>query len=151
MKPIKLKTIAEELDAQFEDYRMYYNKSIGNVITVSREYLGIAEDSEEGEDFSEYDEEQRESILQALDVIMNDENYVKLPDKDDINEYEIMEDFAEDNDDLSNTMRGRGAFKKFKDEIIEQDIEDDWYDFKEKALIEIARDWCKENGIAYEE
>jgi hypothetical protein len=151
VKPIKLKTIADELDAQFEDYRMYYNKSTGEIITVSREELGIAEDSEEGADFLEYDEEQRENIVQALDIIMNDENYVELPDKDDIYEYDIMEEFAEDNDELSRAMRGRGAFRRFKDEIIEQGIEDDWYDFKEKALIEIAREWCKGNGIAYEE
>lgn len=151
MKPIKLKTIADELDAQLEDYRMYYTKSTGEIITVSREDLGIAEDSEEGDDFSKYDKEQKENILQALDVIINDENYVELPDKDDINEYDIMEEFAEDNDELSYAMRGRGAFRRFKDEIIEQGIEDDWYDFKEKTMIEIAREWCKENGILYEE
>jgi Uncharacterised protein family (UPF0158) len=82
---------------------------------------------------------------------MNDEKYVKLPDKGDINEYDIMEEFAEDNDELSRAMRGRGTFRRFKDEIIEQCIEDDWYDFKEKALIEIAREWCEENGIVYKE
>ena len=152
MKPLNLKTLAEELDDQFEEYSKYYNKTTGEIISVSFEDFRIAEDSEEGDDFSKYPDWQRESIIEALDVIINDENYIELPNQHDINEYDIMEEFCDEieNEELLDAIRGRGAFRRFKDKIIDLGVEQDWYDFKEKALMEIAKEWCEENGVVFE-
>ena len=124
MKPVKLKDIIDEMEILMEDSRKYLNKEMATIITVSTEELSIAEDSEEDDDFSEYPEWQQESLKDALDVIVNEDNYIELPDKWEINEYDIMEDFcgSVNNDRVSNDLysaiKGRGAFRRFKDAII---------------------------------
>jgi len=50
---------------------------------------------------------------------------------------------------LLNSIRGRGAFRYFKDTIHEYGIVDDWYEYREQAVKEIAIDWLKSHDIAY--
>ncbi|HOJ11789.1 MAG TPA: UPF0158 family protein [Clostridiales bacterium] len=155
MKPVKLKDIVDEMEMQMDEYHKYLNKETGEIVTVSTEELTIAEESEEDDDFSEYPDWQRDSIKDALDVIVNWENYIELPDKWEINEYDIMEEFCGSirNDRISNVLytaiQGRGAFRRFKDAIIRFEVEDDWYKFREEALKQIAIEWCEENEIKY--
>ncbi|MDK2877725.1 MAG: hypothetical protein PWR06_441 [Thermoanaerobacteraceae bacterium] len=91
MKPVKLKDIVDELEIQMDEYNKYLNKETGEIITVSTEELSIAEESEEGDDFSDYPDWQRDSIRDALDIIENWENYIELPDKWEIDEYVFPE------------------------------------------------------------
>lgn len=155
MKPVKLKDIVDEMEMQMDEYHKYLNKETGEIVTVSTEELSIAEESEEDDDFSEYPDWQQDSIKSALDVIENWENYIELPDKWEINEYDIMEEFCGSikNDRISNALysaiQGRGAFRRFKDAIIRFGVEDDWYKFREEALMQIAIEWCEENEIKY--
>ena len=46
-------------------------------------------------------------------------------------------------------ISGRGAFCRSKDTVHRYGIRNDWYDFKERRLLEMAREWCADNGIAY--
>lgn len=155
MKPVKLKDIVDEMEMQMDEYHEYLNKETGEIVTVSTEDLSIAEESEEDDDFSKYPNWQQDSIKDALDVIVNWGNYIELPDKWEINEYDIMEEFCGSikNESISNTLysaiRGRGAFRRFKDAIIRFRVEDDWYKFREEALKQIAIEWCEENDIMY--
>src|SRR5687768_17012982 len=83
--------------------------------------------------------------------------YVPLPDPEDINEYEMREAFCETlenvgrRDMLLIAIQGQGAFRRFKDAIHRLGIERQWYTFKNQAYAEITHEWCKENGIDYEE
>lgn len=153
VKPVKLKDIVDEMEMQMDDYRKYFNKETGTIITVSTEELSIAEESEEDDDFSEYPDWQQDSIKDALDVIVNEDNYIELPDKWEINEYDIMENFCDSvkngrvGNALYSAIKGRGAFRRFKDAIIRFGIEDEWYGFREDALKEIAVKWCEDNEI----
>jgi hypothetical protein len=52
---------------------------------------------------------------------------------------------------LFDAIRGGGAFRRFKDKIYYLGIEQDWYDFKEKSLMRIAKEWCTGNGLVFEE
>lgn len=66
-----------------------------------------------------------------------DENYIPIPSKFDINEYSIMEEFCIDidddklNDELYSAIKGRGAFRRFKDLIQRNGLADDWYTYRE--------------------
>ncbi len=108
-----------------------------------------------GEDFSCYPDWQQDSIKEALDVIENWDGYIELPDKWDINEYNIMEEFCLSikneklSDKLYYVIKGRGAFRRFKGEIIQYGIEEDWYNFRDEALKGIAIRWCNANEIVY--
>ena len=120
MQPVKLKDIVDEMEMQIDAYRKYLNKETGEIVTVSSEELSIAEESEEDDDFSQYPDWQQDSIKSAIDVIVNWENYIELPDKWEINEYDIMEEFCGSikNDGVSNALysaiQGRGAFRRSK-------------------------------------
>lgn len=101
------------------------------------------------------DREEREALAEEIDA--NEEDYVRLPSSYDIHEYHIMECFIESIEDenakarLSRAIRGRGAFRCFKDTICELGVREDWFAFKTAALRDIAIAWCKENGIAFAE
>lgn len=155
MKPIKLREIVDEIEMQMDEYRKFLNRKTGEIVTVSTEELSIAEESEEDDDFSEYPDWQQDSIRDALVVIVNWEDYIELPDKWEINEYNIMERFCSSirNERISNSLysaiKGCGAFRRFKGAIIRFGVENDWYKFREEALKGIAISWCEENEIVF--
>jgi len=82
------------------------------------------------------------------------EHYLPLPDRFEINEYHIMERFclsvddADIREDLCDAIRGRGAFRRFKDRVQVYGMAEDWYRYRDAALREIARAWCEAHGIA---
>ncbi len=151
--PVKLKEIIEELSFQSDEVSSMLNTKTGEVISVSDEELRAAENEEPLENFPEW---QRDAIRLAGDILESD-NYLPLPTKYDIHEYSIMERFCRsvhDNDrrdSLCHAIRGRGAFRYFKDKIHEYGMADDWYAYRDGALREIAMAWCEKNGISVTE
>ena len=85
------------------------------------------------------------------------EDAIFLPSQFEIHEYSIMENFIytiEDEEiygELLFAIRGRGAFRNFKHQIHRFGIQDDWYGFKEEKFIRIAKGWCDQHNIPYEE
>lgn len=65
----------------------------------------------------------------------------------------LMEDFIEEPDnqkiqlELYRAIQGRGVFRRFKDKIRYERIEQKWYDYQDNAYREFAFRWCKENNI----
>jgi hypothetical protein len=153
--PVKIKDLIDEMDMQFDESKKYLNKDTGEIVTASTDDLSIAEDSEEDEDFSQYPKWQRESLQEALDVIVHWDRYVELPDKWEINEYSAMERFCDSiensriSDALYAAIKGKGAFRRFKDTLIRFEMEQKWYDFYEGVLSGIAISWCDDNDVKY--
>ena len=83
--------------------------------------------------------------------------YFHLPSQYDIHEYSIMERFVWSlpegviQDRLEDAIRGRGAFRRFKDGIYRLGVEQNWYDFRDKAYREIAVEWCENHGFQFSE
>jgi hypothetical protein len=83
--------------------------------------------------------------------------FLRLPSKFDIHESQIMEDFAlpveNDSlrDELLSAIHGRGAFRYFKDVMHRRGSKEDWFEFRNKALRQIALDWLEKRGVAYAE
>ena len=81
--------------------------------------------------------------------------FFRLPSPYDIHEYSIMERFIWSlpegtiQDRLENAIRGRGAFRRFKDSIYRLDMEQEWYDFRANAYREIAIEWCNDHGFQF--
>ena len=48
-------------------------------------------------------------------------------------------------------FHGSGPFRRFKDGLCRYDLEQEWYDFRDEAYKQIARDWCNANNIRYKE
>ena len=150
---VKLTDIIEGMDFQSDEHSAFLNLTTGEVVSVTDEELRAAENDVPLEDFPDW---QHDAIRIAGEIVETD-HFLPLPDKFEINEYRIMEQFCssvddEDmRDDLCNAIRGRGAFRSFKDKIHEYGIAEDWYQYRDAALRDIAVTWCEAHGIAYTE
>ena len=133
---VKLNEVIDALDFTNDEIEYYYNPDTEEIFMSN---IGEFEDLTEDE----------------LDELF--EKSIMLPTRYDINEYEMMEDFAETISDtrLQNqlyiSLNGSGAFRRFKDTCINFDIINDWYKFRDERYKEIAIDWCKENNIEFEQ
>lgn len=132
---VKLNEVIDALDFINDEIEYYYNPDTEEIFMSN---IGDFEDLNEDE----------------LDELF--EKSIMLPTRYDINEYEMMEDFAETISDtrLQNqlyiSLNGSGAFRRFKDTCINFEIINDWYKFRDERYKEIAIDWCKENNIEFE-
>lgn len=132
---IKLSEVIDALDFTNDKIECYYNPTNEKIFMSNiGDYGNLNED--------EIDELFEKSIM--------------LPTRYDINEYEMMKEFAKTIEDtiLQNqlyiSLNGGGAFRRFKDTCINFNMIDDWYKFRDKKYKEIAINWCKENNIKFE-
>ena len=131
----KLSEVIDALEFTNDEIEYYYNLDNGEIFMSN---IGEFENLNEDE----------------LDELF--EKSIMLPTRYDINEYEMMEDFAETIKDtrLQNklyiSLNGSGAFRRFKDTCINYDIIDDWYKFRDEKYKEVAINWCRDNNIEFE-
>lgn len=133
---VKLTDIADELEMFFDDDFTFLNKETGEFLFLSREI---------DRDFDERIEEIEES-----------EAYVCLPGRFEVNDFEIMKDFACSRDEeqegqLLDVLYSPKSYRRFKDTVYHLGIEQDYYNFRDKKLLEIAKNWCEAHQIDYEE
>jgi hypothetical protein len=147
---VKLKDIIGEIEIQFEESRSFLNIKTGEIMLVTSEDLRAAEDEKPFEHLPEWEQENR---MTAIDVVENFENYIELPTKYEVNEYEIMENFCltisdqRKQESLLRAIKGKGAFGRFKDKIIDFEIENQWYSYRDECFKQIAIEWCQENKL----
>jgi hypothetical protein len=141
----------EGMEFQSDETSSYLNKRTGDVVTITDDEFRAAEDDERIEDFPEW---QHEKIKTTKEILETD-NYLSLPSKFDIHEYEIMERFClsitddEIRDSMYRSIKGSGAFRRFKEDIHRYNMAEDWYKYRKEAIKQIAIDWCEENDIEF--
>lgn len=142
---VKLKAIIEGIEMQTEMSTMYLDIKTGKLETIfDEEFWNITGEPESG-------------YFELEEKVLGNPEYISLPSEFDVNEYNIMEEFSHSLKDekiknqLLTVIKGKGAFRKFKDKLLELGIREDWFKFKEEALKEIAIEWCKVNEIPFEE
>ncbi len=132
---VKLSDVIDELESISMERDAYYNP-------VKNEFFY----SDIG-DYMNLDEDELEELY---------ENSIGLPTSYEINEYRMMEEFIETIGDVNTAnklqmeIKGRGAFRRFKDTCISFEIIEEWYKFKDEKYKEIAVKWCQENKIDFE-
>lgn len=151
--PVKLSEILDSMDFQTAKSSSYLDKSTGKVILLTSDEMYAAEEDESLDDYEDWE---RENIEIARRIVGGgDESLVPLPSKWDINEYGIMENFCysltegQAKDALCVTIRGRGAFRRFKETLRVFSLVRQWYRYRDAEMKAIAIDWCEEYGIPY--
>jgi len=153
-KKVKLSEITSALESSTTEFFFYLHKKTGKVVMVADTEMEAAEDNEPREILYEW---QRESMETARDILENEEDYLELPSQFEFHEYRVMEKFClsiEDealSDKLYYTIKGSGAFRRFKDAIHRLGIASDWYECRERALKKVAIEWCEANNVEYTE
>ena len=99
------------------------------------------------------------SMVDDMDVVYlahaYPERFLPLPKKKQIHTYAIMEEYvataprlkAKEREKLRAALDGAGPFKRFRDEVKRQKLEDDWLRYRDTRFEQMARDWCAEHGI----
>lgn len=93
------------------------------------------------------------NIVEDIDELNDD--YIKLPNRDYVDSYKIMESFIEKKvsgeakDWFTNAIKGRGAFRMFRSCLERFKLENEWYKFRDDELREVAITWCLENNLSY--
>ena len=54
-------------------------------------------------------------------------------------------------DQLWRAIKGRGAFRIFKDTLHRLGMQQSWYDYLEEAQREFVIEWAKENNVSFED
>jgi hypothetical protein len=148
-----LKEIVDALEMQFDELPAYLDRDTGEVHQIPLELIREAEeeDEEERDDLPDWEK----PLWQVARLIVKGPRFVRLPSKFDVHEWEIMNDFslsvesASIRKELLDAIRGSGAFRLFKNTIRRRRIEPAWYEFRSRALREIAIEWCAENDIPW--
>jgi hypothetical protein len=151
----KLNDIVDAIEMHFPETTSFVNKVTGEVVTMSQDVLETVDGNELDKLLSECPEWQREEYTAARDFLDHEENFVPLPDEFDVDEYSMMENFCgtvadeKMTDALYRAIHGKGAFRRFKDEIHRFGVQQQWYDYRHAELVRIAKEWCQANGIEF--
>lgn len=136
---IKLQTVIDAIEQASEAYLLYYDLKTKETVYLPDAWIT-----------GEADEE-----LAAL-LEREPQRFLQFPTKHEIHEYSIMESFVDYlppgsiKNELAAAIRGKGAFRRFKQSIRFHRIEQLWYDYQANAYRELAERWCRDNEIEYE-
>ena len=136
---IHLEQVIDAIETADDAFTYFYDTQTGETVYLQDEII-TGERNEELEELIENSPRGR---------------FLRFPTKYDIHEYRIMESFVESlppgaaRQELANAIRGRGAFRRFKNGIYYHRIEQQWFDYREQAYREIAIRWCRDVGIEY--
>lgn len=143
--PVRIQDIVDGMEMQSDLLTSYLHRSTGVVYTIGEEDFNAVEFDDNDDGIN--------AVVQAID--RDPEAYLALPDSFDVDEYRMMERFALATTDLDiqerllTAIRGRGAFRRFKDAVHRLGIATAWYQARDEAYTKIAREWCRTHGIAF--
>ena len=148
---VSLQRVVEELDALTEETSAYLNRETGELYALGDEEAGLIEDGVDPAELPEWLADELPKIREVLESA----DWLALPTRFDIHEWAIMDGFAcsladpDVRDELLTALRGKGAFRWFKDAVRRHGIQQDWYDHRAAALGRIAADWLEDHGVEY--
>lgn len=146
------------------DHHYWLDKRTGEVLFVDSE---IARSLERGENLSKASTwqhdliEQARRVLRAFGELPGEETeefelgrFVEIPKQESRDAYDDMADFAETvinphlRDLLAVALRGKGAFRRFKDVLLSYPAERErWFTFETQRRLEVIKEWALEEGV----
>ena len=138
---INLKQVIDAVEQANEVYTTFYDTQTGETVYLPDEIITDERD-------------------EALEELIEDApigRFRRFPTKYEIHEYSIMANFIESlppgaaRQELALAIRGKGAFRRFKNGIYYHRLDQQWYDYQAEAYREIAIRWCQDEGIEYTE
>jgi hypothetical protein len=154
-KAIDLNTIVDSLESQLSEGRAFLDRDTGELYELGPEELSAADSDDAVADYPEW----QQPLVELARLVFSDssDRFIELPDRWEVHEYRALESFAATHPDaavaaqLLAAIRGAGAFRRFKAAIHHLGIADSWYTYRRDYLLGVARDWCEENSLPYQE
>ena len=131
----------------------YYDREDRRVIQFAAEAFSLCESVLTDSEPADCDEEMLKSVQTCME---NTERYQRLPTDGLLDEYEIMEDFADIvpikyQSKLAYSLNGKGAFRRFKDAVRNLGLLEDWYSYRDMRYRREAREWCEAVHLNWQE
>jgi len=151
-KVVALRDIVDAMEMSSVESQSYLNVKTGEIVTVTEEDRRILDGDEDEQDLPEW---QREDLAKIREVLESGHS-LALPSQFEIHEWSIMERFCLDvkddgmREELLDAIHGTGAFRSFRRTSERLGVRDDWYDFRQAELEQIAKEWLEDNEIPYE-
>ncbi|AZQ83397.1 hypothetical protein EKO29_04625 [Colwellia sp. Arc7-635] len=150
---VKIDDIIDAVD--FDSYmsESFLNTKTEKVCIFTHDELQAAE---KGVDLSDSAQWYCEAVASSKYYLENQQDYLSLPEKYDFNEYRIMEKFIArvviptQSEMLYQSIKGKGAFRRFKTVLTKLGLVDEWYEYRGKKLREFVEFWCEENKVSFE-
>lgn len=171
----KLKIDFDEIQKAMEDvvrdtFDYFLDIETGEVLAFSEEILSEVksrlydsdyDDIEDDIEYIEFDVEpelpewMEDEVELALDILLDeDERYIRIPERASSSAYKSMVEFIETiealilREDLSAALDGRGAFRKFKDVLIDYPKERKrWHGYNAKSMKREIIEWLDSIGV----
>ena len=157
MKPIKLSELIEAVEFDSDEYGSWVDLQTGTLVRVEDAVLNAVEENDD--DLLENLPDWQKPEIEIARAVLADsgERFVDPPDKFDFNEYSHMERFIGTIEDaaaaeqLWQAIKGKGAFRYFKDTAHRLGVLKKWYAYRSSAQKEFVRDWAEANQIPVED
>ena len=153
MEPVKLSELIEALEFDSDECADYVDLQTGSVVRVWHSVMSAVEDGDDEAAERLHDWEKEEVEAARAIVADSGERFVAAPGKFDFHEYRQMERFigtVEDSaatDQLWRAIKGKGAFRHFKDTASRLGLLKQWYQYRDEAMKEYVRDWAEAHKI----
>lgn len=150
MKPTKLSELIEGLEFDSEEHVTRVDLQNGCVVTVEQSLLSALE---EGDQEALPDWQKPELEIARAMAEDSGERFVPAPDKFDFNEYRHMERFIGTLEDagaaeqLWRAIKGKGAFRYFKDTASRLGLLERWFQYRDDALKQFVVEWAEANNV----
>ena len=157
MKPTKLSELIEALEFDSDERATRVDLQNGRLVTVDQSLLNALEEGSE-EVLSDLPDWQKEEVEVARAIAADSgERFVPAPDKFDFHEYHHMERFigtvesAEAGEQLWRAIKGKGAFRYFKDTASRLGLLEQWYRYRDNAMQEFLIEWAEGHHVPVED
>lgn len=150
MKPVKLSDLIDVLEFDSDEYTQYVDLQTGRVVHLYDSLLSAVEDGDE----DSLGDWEPEAVEIAKAVVEEDERFVDAPDKFEFHEYRQMERFIrtvetpEVAEQLWRAIKGKGAFRHFKDTASRLGLLERWYGYRANAMKEFVLEWAEDNHVS---
>lgn len=158
MRPaVKIADLTDALVMVPPESTAWLDRDTGRVYVINNHAMAIAEgDAPEDADdpLADYDEVE---LAHARELCSRPDRALKLPTPFDFHEYRHMERFiftlpeSDTTRQLERAIKGRGAFRHFKDTAHRLGVIDAWYAYRDAAARKFMLDWAAINKVPVDE
>ena len=156
-QPAKLSDLIEALEFDSPMHIMYFDRQTGRVVSVDRDVMSGVEEGDE-EQLQGLPDWQKEEVEIARAILDYDgDRFIDAPNKFEFHEYRHMERFIgtveneKAAEELWRAIRGRGAFRYFKDTADRLGLLDRWFRYRDGAMKEFVIAWAEANNVPFDD
>ena len=150
---VNIEDLIEVFGNMIDGIMYLYDKINAEIIEINVQYIDLAESYLDGESIEGLSDWEIATVYETVAVLENNEDYVFLPNKYEINDYRFMAKFSytrakkKHRIRLMDALGDRPSMLLFRRIIKELKLEQEWKTFKREEYLSIALDWCERNAI----